>query len=359
MNILEKAKVLSKAGHYDSCGPKMCEVNISNSLGGIYHAKTEHETCRIFKTLMDNNCSFDCKYCGNANNCTKKKAKYEPKELGTLFNYVNKNLQVNGLFLSSAVAGNPDKVTEKMIESVKLIRTKHRFKGYVHFKVLPGTSKELVKQASELSNRMSINIEAPNKDIMTEMSNCKDYTNDIMKRQRWMTELNQNQTTQVIINEFSTDKQVMKMMDFEYKEMNLKRVYFSAFRPVKGTEFENNTPGSITRETRLYNVDFLLRSYNYKTTEFKEIMDNDMLPREDPKLALAKANFDSPVDINESDYDELIRVPGIGPKTATRIIHSKQKITKYEQLHKLGGWIKRAKPFITIDGKRQKMLSEY
>jgi len=359
MEILEKAKILGNAGKYDSCGPRACEVNINNSLGGIYHAKAEHETCRIFKTLMDNNCSFDCKYCANANKCTKKKAKYQPQELAGLFQYLHKNLQVNGLFLSSAVAGNPDTITEEMIDAIKLIRYKQNFRGYIHFKVLPGTSKHLVKEASELSNRMSINIEAPTKEIMSGFSNCKDYKNDLLKRQRWLTELNQNQTTQVIINQDSTDKDVLKLMDYEYKEMELKRIYFSAFRPVKGTDFENKSPGSIHRQNRLYNVDFLLRGYNFQTKEFKEILDDDMLPRQDPKIALAMQNIDSPVDINEADYNQLIRIPGIGPKTAARIIHQKEKITSYSQLNKLGGWIERAKPFINVNGHRQKMLCEF
>ena len=361
MNVLEKAKILSKAGEYDSCGPKMCQVNINNSLGGIYHAKAEHKTCRIFKTLLDNNCSFDCKYCINANYCDKKKVSYEPEELAGLFNHLHKKLDVNGLFLSSAIAGNPDKATEKMLDAVKLVRYKYNFKGYVHFKVLPGVSYDLIKQASELSNRMSINIEAPNKSVMSEFSNCKDYNNDLLKRQRWISKqkLGSGQATQVIINEYSTDKDVLKMMDYEYNELKLKRVYFSALRPVKGTKFENNKAGSIKRQNTLYNIDFLVRRYNYKFKEFKQIMDNDMLPKQDPKMALAEQTFDSPIDPNEASYDDLIRIPGIGPKTATKIVHSEEKITKYSQLNKYGAWIERAKPFITIGGKRQTMLREF
>ncbi len=359
MNVLEKAKILSRAGEYDSCGPKMCQVNINNSLGGIYHAKAEHQTCRIFKTLMDNNCSFDCKYCINANTCDKKKVSYKPEELARLFNHLNKNLDVNGLFLSSAVAGNPDKVTEKMIESVEMIRNKFNFRGYVHFKVLPGNSKDMIKRAAELSNRMSINIEAPTKQIMSEFSNCKDYNNDLKKRQRWLSEMGMNQATQMIVSEDSTDNEVLDLMKYEYKELGLKRVYYSAFRPVKKTVFENKRPGSIHRQNRLYNVDFLLRRYNYRYNEFKQIMDDEMLPKEDPKIALAKRNIDSPIDINEAEYNDLIRIPGIGPKTAVRIQNSKEKIKSYAQLNKLGGWIQRAKPFINVNGRRQKMLSEF
>jgi predicted DNA-binding helix-hairpin-helix protein len=361
MEVLEKAKILGKAGHYDSCGPKMCEVNVNSGLGEIYYAKAEHKSCRIFKTLMDNNCSFDCKYCQNSNKCAKKKVSYEPEELAKVFDYLRKNLQVNGLFLSSAVAGNPDKVTEKMIEAVKIIRYKQNFHGYVHFKVLPGTSYEMVKQAAELSDRMSINIEAPNKEVLSELSTCKDYHNDLLKRQAWVSKMNLSggQSTQMIINDMSTDKDVLKMTNWEYESLDLHRVYYSAFHPVKGTPLENAKPESLTRQNRLYNVDFLMREYDYKIKEFDAIMEDEMLPQEDPKLALAKANFDSPVDINEASYEELIRVPGIGPKTAKKIVNKKEKITKYEQLNYLGGWIERAKPFIEIAGKRQTSLLQF
>ncbi len=359
MNTLEKAKILGQAGKYDSCGPKACEVNVKQGLGGIYHAKAEHKTCRIFKTLMDNTCSFDCKYCANSNRCAKKKAAYEPKELADLFMYLRKEMQVHGLFLSSGVAGNADKVTEKMIESVKIIRHKHNFKGYVHFKILPGTSKHLIKQASELSNRMSINIESPNSTVMNELSSCKDYKVDILRRQSWITKLGKNQTTQIILNKLSTDKDILKMVHWEYDSFNLRRVYFSGFKPVKGTELEKEKAEPVHRQNHLYNIDFLVKRYNYTFKEFNKIMDNGMLPNCDPKIAMAKANFNSRVDVNEASYDELIRVPGIGPKTADIITLNQGKIKKFLDLHKLGVKVEKAKPFIEVNGKRQMTLIDF
>ncbi len=360
MNTLQKTKILTESGRYDSCGPKACEVKVDSGLGGIYHAKAEHKTCRLFKTLMDNSCSFDCKYCGNSTSCKKTKASYEPKELATLFDVLQKKLDVEGMFLSSAVTGDPDKISEKMIETVRLLRYDFKFKGYIHFKVLPGTSYELIKQASELSTRMSINIEAPNKGVLNELSSCKDYKIDILRRQAWISRLNLRggQTTQMIVNNLASDKDVLKMANWEYSKLKLRRVYYSSFKPVKGTPLENVKPEPLTRQNRLYNVDFLMRKYNYKLKEFNEIMDDGMLPRKDPKLALAMASFDSALDINQASYEELIRVPGIGPKTAQKIV-SGNKITRYRQLHQLGGWVKRAKPFISVDGMRQKMLCEF
>jgi predicted DNA-binding helix-hairpin-helix protein len=312
---------------------------------------------------MDNSCSFDCKYCANAktSKCKNKKASYKPDELAKLFMHLHHKLDVEGLFLSSAVSGDPDRVTERMIESVRLLRYKHRFRGYVHFKVLPGTSYELIKQASELSTRMSINIEAPNKSVLSEMCSCKDYKNDILKRQAWISrlKLSSGQSTQLIVNNLAPDKDILKMMDWEYKKLNLKRIYFSAFRPVKGTELEKEKPVPLLRQNRLYNVDFLLRCYNYSVKEFNIIMKQGMLPNQDPKLALAKQTFDSALDINRAGYQELIRVPGIGPITAKKILGFKQKIKSHAQLQRFGASIERAKPFLKIGRSRQSTLKAF
>ncbi len=361
MDILQKAKILSSEGKYDSCGPKACQVNIKSGLGGIYHAKAEHKTCRIFKTLMNNSCSFDCKYCSNSNNCAKKKVAYKPNELAKIFNHLHKKLDVNGLFLSSGVAGNSDKATEQMIESVKILRTKHNFKGYIHFKALPGVSKHLLKEAAEYSTRMSINIESPNKSVMGELSDCKDFKIDILRRQAWIKRLNlkAGQSTQMIISKYSTDKDILKMVDWEYEAFNMKRMYFSSFRPVKGTKMEKEKAEPLHREAHLYNIDFLVKKYDYKFKEFKQILNDDMLPNCDPKLALARETFEGRIDINEASYEELIRIPGIGPQTAKTIVALKGKIKKFEHLHNMGAWVNIAKPFIEVCGKRQMTIGEF
>ena len=133
MNILEKAKILSNSGEYDSCGPKACEVKVNSGLGGIYHAKAEHKTCRLFKTLMNNSCKFDCKYCANASgSCKRKKAEYKPDELAKIFMHLHKTLAVEGLFLSSGIAKDPDSVTENMLAAVYKLR--FEYNGYTDFR---------------------------------------------------------------------------------------------------------------------------------------------------------------------------------------------------------------------------------
>jgi len=249
-----------------------------------------------------------------------------------------------------------------MIETVQLLRDKYKFAGYVHFKVLPGTSKELIKQASKYADRLSINLEAPNKSRLAEITSVKDFKIDIIRRQSWIKKIKPpgGQTTQMVIGAVGeTDMEVIKMLNWEYENMDLKRGYFSAFIPQHNTPLETNSRAPLERERRLYNVDWLLRIYGLPFSEIRDITDKGMLPQEDPKIALARNFFDGPIDINQASRDELIRVPGIGPIGVHRILQFRKqgnRFRKYEQLHNIGIVMKRAKPFLNVDGKVQKTL---
>lgn len=358
MSSLQKMKLLGEESQYDLCGcGSKKELKLPPKIGGLYKAMGQGGQCiTLFKTLYTNKCSYDCKYCTNCGG-KGKKAKYEPAELAKTFNNLRQQKLVDGLFLTSAIPKEPDPIVEEMIQSVKLIRYRYNFKGYIHFKILPGTSQHLVKEASKLSNRMSINLEAPNKSRLNELSTVKEFKSDILKRQRWISNVVPagGQTSQMVVGAGDeSDLEVLKMSDYEYKEFDMKRMYYSRFLPVKNTALENKQATPALREHRLYNVDFMMRQYNFKLNEFKAIMDDEMLPREDPKWALAKANFAGALDLNEASYGEIIRVPGIGPKTANNIINLRKniKIKKYEQLKNIGVILNRAKPFIEVNGNR-------
>ncbi len=368
MNTLDKIKVLGAAASYDTvCGSPRA-MNRSSSLfdsvkSCIYKSRSENYNCNLFKVLMSNRCSYDCKYCINSSCSQRKLAEFEPKELADTFLELNKRGLVDGLFLSSGIAGDPDRTTESMLEAVRLIR--QDFHGYVHFKVLPGTSYEHIRQASELSNRLSINIEAPNKERLSAFTGIKDFRLDILRRQAWIKRMHPSsgQTTQLIVGATDeTDWEILKMVDWEHKNFELDRFYFSAFSPVRHTPLADRKPAPLIREHRLYNVEFLLRKYRFRLDDFRQIMTkHEMLPAADPKTAMADATIDRPVDINEAGYEELLHVPGIGPLTAERIIRAREhgRIRKYEQLHKLGTTVKRAKPYIKVDGKFQSRLTGF
>lgn len=360
MNILKKAQILGDAGRFDSCGPKQCEIKVQNNLKGLYHAESENKNCIMLKTLMTNKCEFDCKYCPNSTTSKpQQKTTYTPDELVRVFNHAKQKLNLNGLFLSSGLTQNTDNTMENMLEAAKKIRK--TFKGYIHLKIMPGTSREHIKQVTEIANRVSINIETPSADTLNEFSTCKNFKTDILRRQAWIKQLNKSQSTQMIITKQETDKEILKMTNWEYNTMNLKRVYYSAFTPINGTKLENREEETQKRQNKLYKADFLIKEYKYKIKEITNIMTGDMLPEEDPKIALAKQYFNGRADINESNWDELIRIPGIGLVTAQRILakRKQQKISTYTELKKIGANTKRAAPYIEIKGKKQLTLTNY
>lgn len=357
MNILEKAKILSEAGKFDSCGPKQCEIKVKNNLKGLYHSESENKNCVMLKTLMTNTCSFDCAYCPNSTRSKNKKpVSFTPDELVKVFNNAREKLAVNGLFLSSGIPNNPENVMENMLEALHKIRK--TFRGYIHLKIMPGTPYEFIKRAKELANRVSINIESPNSDTLKEMSDCKDFKIDILRRQAWIKHLGISQSTQMIIRKDDTDKDVLKMSNWEYEKIGLKRIYYSAFNPVKNTVLENKEAETLRRQNTLYKADFLLREYNFKLKELLNVMDNDMLPYEDPKVALARNYFSGRVDINEASYEDLIRIPGIGLTSASRIL-SKKNFKTFNDLRRIGVNINRASPYIEVNGKQQTTLVNY
>ena len=369
MNTIEKARVLGAAGKYDVCGGEICKppmfTNGLHNLPGIIKAKGRNgHTCSMLKTLYTNSCNYDCKYCANrAGNCQRKITQYNPPELANLFmTLVHKGI-VTELFLSSGVAGDPDRVTQGMLRAVRLIRYHYHFSGYIHFKVLPGTSYELVKQASELVSRLSINIEAPSKTRLNELSSVKDIKSDIIKRQAWIKRFRppSGQTTQIIVGASNeTDLEVLKMARWEYENMKLRRCYYSAFSPVKNTPLENRKQESQTRANHLYNTDWLLREYGYKLKEIKECLVDEMLPDKDPKIAIAENMFAEPVNIEDADYDDLIKVPGIGLKTAQKILALREnKKLDSKILKKNGVIMNRAAPFIKVNGLTQKRLRAF
>jgi predicted DNA-binding helix-hairpin-helix protein len=250
-----------------------------------------------------------------------------------------------------------------MLDTVKIIRQRFSFRGYIHFKVLPGTSYDLIKQASELSSRMSINVEATSTTRLNELSSVKELKSDILKRQAWMKKMKMpsGQTTQMIVGvNDATDFEIMKMAKWEYENMNLRRCYYSAFSPVKNTPFENKPAEAQARANRLYNTDWLFRVYKYDFRLIREAMINDMLPDKDPKIIIAEKAITEPVNINEAIYEELIKVPGIGPVTAQNIMIMRQeKKLDTKNLAQCGVIMKRAAPFINVGGENQRTLMNF
>lgn len=371
MSILGKMKVLTDSAQYDLCDYVNHHKSSQINLPGIYNA-TGADGCQIplFKTLMTNKCKNDCKYCINQSKRNFTRLELAPDELARAFlNYYN-NGYVNGLFLSSGISDDEDKTMEKTIETIRLLRKDYGYDDYIHLKIVPGASKDSIKRAMALANRVSINIEAATASGLAELSSTKDYNKDILKRLHWIDSLqnssttypNSTHTTQLIVGANNeTDKEILGRMEKIYKKTDLKRSYFSAFSPVEGTEFENKKECSTDRTAKLYHTDSLLNSYKYKLKELVFEKDDKLSLETDPKI-LAANNMDIfPIEINLAPFVELIRVPGIGVKSAKKIIaiRKKHKFQNKEELRKLGVVVERAEPYIKISGEFQTALEYF
>jgi predicted DNA-binding helix-hairpin-helix protein len=267
------------------------------------------------------------------------------------------------MFLSSGVGGTPDMVTEKMIETARIVRDEHGFRGYMHLKVLPGTSYEHVKELAQYADRLSVNLEAPNQGRFTELSSTKEYRTDLLRRLGWLKGLNPpgGITTQFVVGAGGeSDLEYLEMTDWLYKKMSLRRVYYSAFDPVRSTTFEGRKKVPLMREHRLYQADWLLRKYGFSFCEVRETLNEDgnLNLKKDPKEVYAENHPELyPVNVENADYEELVRVPGIGPRSAVRIV--KWGVRTMRQLKEAGVVLKRAAPYLEIDGNRQMRLSYY
>ena len=377
--IDEKLRILSDAAKYDvSCSSSgSSRKNTSNGLGnaaysGICHSWSADGRCvSLLKILMTNHCIYDCKYCINRKSNDIERAILTPDEIVRLtMNFYRRNY-IEGLFLSSGVIKNVDYTMEQMIAVAKKLRLEENFNGYIHMKVIPGASRELIHEIGLYVDRVSVNIElaenkalkllAPDKkptDISTSMGlirkNQIQNTEEKKLFKSTPSFIPAGQTTQMIIGAGGeSDFAILNRSENLYKNFGLKRVYYSAYVPVNKSGILANTDAvPMVREHRIYQADWLLRFYNFKAEEILDEKNPFIDPLLDPKANWAVQNWHLfPMEINRASYKDLIRIPGIGVTSAKRIVMVRRhNVIKYEHLKKLGVVIKRAKYFITVNG---------
>lgn len=372
MNIVKKMEILGDSAKYDRCNYANFnpENFFSDKLPGVYNATTPNGNCfRLFKVLMTNKCSNDCSYC--ANHCKNQfnRVEFTPDELTKIYlEYYNSRL-VDGLFLSSGVPGEIDISMENMVEVARKLRMENEYNGYIHLKILPGSSYELIKRAMSLADRVSINIESATQEGFRDLSTTKTYNTDILRRMKWIKRLikkDENlapsgQTTQFIVGvSEETDSDILKRVDWLYKKMDIKRSYFSPFTPMKGTPLENHDEPHPKRTSRLYQADFLVKSYGFDLDEIVYDEEGNMELEHDPKYNSALSNLEKfPVEVNTASYNELLRVPGIGKISARRIIELRKKgiqFKRLEDLKNIGVVINRAEIFVKLNHSYQSTL---
>jgi putative DNA modification/repair radical SAM protein len=377
--VLEKLTILSDAAKYDascsSSGSKRANKNkgLGNSDGmGICHSYTEDGRCvSLLKILFTNHCIYDCAYCVSRRSNDVKRAAFTVEEVVDLtINFYRRNY-IEGLFLSSGIFKNADYTMERLVRVAKTLRTVHNFNGYIHLKAIPGASPELLHQAGLYSDRLSVNIEIPSELSLQKVAPEKNYSDIITpmnyladEKDRYVDEKNHfkttplflpaGQSTQLIVGASpESDTQILRLADDLYKKQRLKRVYYSGYVPI---DTDARVPllsaPPLLRENRIYQADWLLRFYKFSVDEILDAKNPNLELDVDPKLSYALRNPEKfPIDINRADYEMILRVPGIGVKSAKKIVSSRiHQWLHSEHLQKIGVVLKRARYFITCPG---------
>lgn len=381
MDLFEKLKILSDSAKYDvACTSSGVDrQNGKSGIGsaaacGICHTFSADGRCvSLLKVLMTNFCVYDCAYCVNRRSNDVPRAAFTPRELADLTIQFYRRNYIEGLFISSGVIKSPDYTCELMIKTVELLREEYRFYGYIHAKAIPGADEKLLTRLGLLVDRMSVNIELPSQRSLSLLAPDKSKTSILKPMGLIAGKVEENkreivqyrkaprfapagQSTQMIIGATEdTDYQILKLSSALYKKYRLKRVFFSAYMPVAANPLlpAVNTPPPLLREHRLYQADWLLRFYGFEADELLDEQHQSFNPLVDPKCNWALQHMERfPIEVSRAPYEQLLRVPGIGVKSAKRIMAARRAAPlSYQGLKKIGVVLKRAQYFITVNGK--------
>lgn len=388
MDLLDKLTILTDAAKYDaSCtssgvirGSRPGMIgNTSSSIAGCCHSFSADGRCiSLLKVLMTNYCVYDCKYCVNRRSNDTRRTAFTPRELAELTIQFYRRNYIEGLFLSSGVLRDPDYTTLRMIESLRLLRQEFAFNGYIHAKAIPGTSPELVQQLGYLADRLSVNIELPSQKGLAALAPDKSKAAILAPMRLIEAQGRQNkeelvkyrhapafapagQSTQLIVGATEdSDRHILHLTESLYDRYRLKRVFYSAYVPV----VENpllpalHTKPPLLREHRLYQADWLLRFYGFRADELLDDQHPNFDPMLDPKCYWAITHPEQfPVEIMTADLGRLLRVPGIGPTGARRILSARRTgLLHFDDLKKMGIVLKRAQFFILCGGRMREGL---
>ena len=382
MTLYDKLDILTDAAKYDvACTSSGVDrrgdgTGMGNcSRSGICHSFSADGRCiSLLKILFTNECIYDCKYCVNRSSNDVVRTSFTPDEVCTLTIEFYRRNYIEGLFLSSGILKSPDYTMELIYATLYKLRHVYNFQGYIHVKAIPGADQRLIRLTGFLADRMSVNIELPTAEGLRRLAPHKSRKNILTPMRIVQKEREENrqeielyksaprfvpagQSTQMIVGATpETDYQILNVAETLYKKFDLKRVFYSAFVPVnsdKDLPALNGEGPPLLREHRLYQADWLLRFYHFKAEELLDETNPNFNVFLDPKCCWALKHLEQfPVEVNRADYRMLLRVPGIGYKSASRIVKARRMGTlKYEDLKKMGVVLKRALYFITCSGK--------
>ena len=368
-----RLKILTEGAKYDvSCSSSGSKRKNEGGMGNGYvagccHSFTPDGRCvSLLKILLSNDCVYNCRYCPNRLDADVPRVSATPEEIAELTVDFYKRNYIEGLFLSSAVEKSPDYTMERLVRTVKLLRIQYCFHGYIHLKGIPRADEALVREAAQYADRMSYNIELPSEQSLKLLAPQKSKESLLLPMKQLAGEalvfrrekrkglfLPAGQTTQMIVGASpEKDGQIVRLTQSLYRNMGLKRVYYSSYVPVVRDSLLPDLPAGQLREHRLYQADWLLRFYGFTAEEIAP--ENENLPLDlDPKCAWALRNLQLfPVEVNRAPLETLLRVPGIGGRSAQKILEARKYTTlTFDHLKKMRVVLKRARHFITANGK--------
>ncbi len=370
MDALEKLKLLGPPTCFEPAEevvgshrppPRRGDGDLSGCIHNAVMPGGKH--IALLKTLLTSACERDCTYCAFRQGRDFRRVSFSPDELARLFIQLYRKGAAEGIFLSSGVAGGGRRAQDRLIATAELLRRRYDFRGYIHLKIMPGAEREQVVAAMRLANRVSVNLEAPNAERLARLAPRKVFAEELLQRLRWVEEIRRERpghwpssTTQFVVGAVDeSDVELLTTTEFLHRQVGLARAYFSSFAPVPDTPLEGHPPSPPLREHRLYQSAFLLRDYGFTVEELPFDTAGNLPLESDPKLAWARHHLaHAPVEVNIAGRRDLLRVPGIGPKGAEKLLRERRRgrLRDLSDLRKLGIVAQRTAPFILLDGHR-------
>lgn len=362
-DLHEKLALMADGTQYEAAGEGPGEV-VDPQLCYVSHVTTPQGKKPILKSMVTTTCENKCNYCPfRAGRSAMRRVTFTPDEIAYAFDQMQRAKLVEGIFVSSGVVGGGVRVQDRILETAEIIRNKYNYQGYVHVKIMPDADLEQVRQAMRLGDRVSVNMEAPTPERLQFLAPEKDFHSELLQRLRWTRELAREHwvradaTTQFVVGAAGdTDLELLQLSGWLYRNVGLRRAYYSRFHPEIETPLEHLPETSPIREHRLYQASFLLRDYEWDVEELPFLGDGNLRLDMDPKLAWARENLaEAPIEVMTATRRELMRIPGIGPKGADVILRARRegRLRDLPDLRAIG--IRntgRVAPFVLLSGTR-------
>jgi predicted DNA-binding helix-hairpin-helix protein len=369
---LEQLKMLTAQMHLEPAEDALCPQIPAKREDDIYvgHATLPNgQKIKLLKTLLTSACERNCNYCPFRAGRDFRRATFKPEEFAQTFMALHRKGAADGLFISSGIANGGITTQDKLIDTAEILRHKYQYDGYLHLKIMPGAERAQVERAMQIADRVSINLEAPNTRRLGMLAPKKQFIEELVEPLRWVDEIRRDQpdmlgwrghwpssVTQFVVGAVGeNDLELLHTTDYLYRKLHLRRAYFSPFNPIPNTPLENQPAESVKREHRLYEASFLLRDYGFSLEELPFEGSGNLPLETDPKMAWAQNNLsETPIEINLASRSQLLRIPGIGPKSVEAILAGRRqnKFRSLVDLRKIGINPSRSAPFILLDGKK-------